>query len=99
MEEKIQEWKKLHGFVYKITLSGKDYYFRTLTRDDYVEILSAQSMVDDTKKFDHDLEVSKRCILSEYTEEELIKKAGISTVLTERIMIASGFEVSEVEEV
>lgn len=98
-QEKIQEWKKQHGFVYKITLSGKDYYFRTLTRDDYVDILSAQAMAEDPKTFDHDLEVAKRCLLSDWTEEELKKKAGISTVLTERIMIASGFEVSEVTEV
>lgn len=98
-QDKIQEWKKLHGFVYKINLSGKDYYFRTLTRDDYVDILTAQAMAEDPKKFDHDLEVSKKCILSDWTEEELTKKAGISTVLTERIMIASGFEVSEVTEV
>lgn len=98
IEEQVKEWKKLHGFVYKITLSNKTYYFRTLTRDDYVDILGAQATVDDPKKFDHDLEVTKKCLLSEWTEEELTKKAGISTILTERIMIASGFETSSVEE-
>lgn len=99
-QEKIQEWKKLHGYVYKINLGGKDYYFRTLTRDDYIDILSAQALAEDpSKKFDHDLEVCKKCILSECSEDELTKKAGIATVITERIMIASGFESSDIQEV
>lgn len=99
LAEQIKEWKDKYTFVYKITLSAKDYYFRTLTREDYIEILSIQATMEDPRKFDHDLEVTKKCLLSDWTEAELTKKAGISTVLTERIMIASGFEVSEITEV
>jgi len=99
MEEKIKEWKEKYTYVYKITLSGKDYYFRPLTRDDYVDILSSQATAKDQKEFDHDLEVAKRCILSDYDKDELTKKAGISTVISERIMVVSGFEISDVEEV
>jgi len=99
MEEKIKEWKAKYTYVYKINLAGKDYYFRPLTRDDYIEILTVQAGMEDPKEFDHDLEVVKRCILSEFSAEELEKKAGIATVISERIMISSGFEMSEVEEV
>jgi hypothetical protein len=99
LEKKIKDWKEKYTFVYKMTLSGKDYYFRSLTRDDYFDILSLQSTLKDPRTFDHDHEVTKKCLLSDWTEDELSKKAGISTVLTERIMIVSGFEVSEVQEV
>lgn len=96
MEEKIKEWKELYTYVYKINLSGKDYYFRTLNRADYVDILSTQAR--NPKIFDHDIEVIKKCLLSEYSQEELDKKAGLATVIAEKIMISSGFEVSESEE-
>lgn len=99
MEEKIKEWKEKYTYVYKMTLSGKDYYFRTLTRDDFIDILATQAGMDDPKDFDHDLEVVKKCIISDLEPDELKKKAGIATVLSERIMMMSGFEMSEVEEV
>jgi len=99
LQEQVKEWKEKHGFVYKINLSNKDYYFRTLTREDYIDILSQQALAEDPRKFDHDLEVTKKCILSTCADGELDKKAGISTIICERIMIASGFESSEVEEV
>jgi hypothetical protein len=36
--------------------------------------------------------------LTEFNEDELKKKAGITTVVAEKIMLASGFEMTESEE-
>lgn len=93
MEEQIKKWKEEFKYVYKIMLAGKDYYFRTLTRKDYFEILAKQS----EPEFDNDAEVVKRCILSTLDEDEIDNKAGIATILSEKIMTLSGFETSEPE--
>lgn len=96
MEEKIKSWKELHGKIYMSIIGGKTYYYKTLTRDDYMDILVAQAS---NQKFDHDIQVFKKCVLSEYSDEELTNKAGISTVISEKIMLLSGFESTEAIEV
>lgn len=97
MNQKISEWKQAYKYVYKTTVGGEEFYFRTLTRDDYVAITMKQLSA--PQGFDHDREVFKLCILSEYDDSLLDAKGGIVTVVTEKIMIYSGFENAEVEEV
>lgn len=97
-EEQIKEWKNQYTYVYKINVLGKDYYVRTLDRDDYVDILAIQASMKDPRTFDHDFEVCKKCVLSRMDETELKKKSGIAVVLAERIMVLSGFENPEITE-
>ena len=94
MEEQIKAWKEQYKFIYKIRLGEKDYYFRPLSRKDYLEILSTQS---NDPEFDNDLEVAKRCTLTPFEEGELENKAGLATVLSEKIMTSSGFDMAEAE--
>lgn len=96
IQEKIKNWKEQYGYVYKCTVGGEDFYFRTLTRDDYVAITMKQ--VTAPKGFDHDKEVFQLCVLNEYDEKLLDKKGGIVTVVVEKIMVYSGFENVDVEE-
>lgn len=96
IQEQVKAWKEKYTFVYKITLSAKDYYFRALNRNDYIDILAAQAELEDPRKYDHDLEVCKKCMLSNV--EDLEKKAGIAAVISEKIMAMSGFETAEIEE-
>lgn len=93
MEEQIKKWKELYTYVYKMNISNKDYYFRSLSRSDYFDILNKQA----EENFDNDLEVVKRCVISEVDEKEFENKAGLATVLSEKIMSISGFETSEPE--
>ena len=95
-ETKIKEWKDKYQYIYRIVIREQEIVFRTLTRDDYINILMIQAK--DPVNFDHDLEVFKKCVLTDYDEEELKRKAGITTVVSEKIMIASGFEMTESEE-
>lgn len=95
-QEQIKEWKEKYGSIFKTTSGGKDYYFRLMDRPTYIEILTKQAM--DPANFDNDLEVFKACVVSDYDEAELSKKAGILSVVSEKIMIMSGFEMSDVEE-
>lgn len=92
----IKEWKDKYKFIYRIKMQDKELVFRTLNREDYISILTIQAK--DPVHFDHDVEVFKKCVLTEFDEEELKNKAGITTVVAEKIMLASGFESTESEE-
>ena len=94
--EQIQEWKVEHKNVFRTVISGVEYYYHSLSRQVYMNILLKQAL--DPKNFDNDLEVFKACVISEHTEEDLQIKAGILAVLSEKIMISSGFEMTDVEE-
>jgi len=96
--EQIQEWKAAHGYVYRAKIDGKDYYFRTLNRQDYM-IITAKQLQAAEGVFDHEMETVKVCLLNEdVTDEELSSKSGLVTILTEQIMLKSGFQQVESEE-
>lgn len=96
LQEQINSWKEQYNYVYKCTAGGEDFYFRTLTRDDYIAITVKQ--MSNPQTFDHDKEVFKLCVLNDYDDKVLQAKGGIVTVVVEKIMIKSGFENVEVEE-
>lgn len=92
--EQITEWKTQYK---KVFLSDGGIYFRTLKRSEYVTLLSKQAANPST--FDWEAEVSKTCILSGITEEDLDNESGLATVLAEQILVKSGFSQIEVEEI
>lgn len=95
-QEKINEWKEKYGYIYRTIIQEKEIIYKTLTREDYIDILTIQAK--NPVLFDHDIEVFKKCVLTEYDENELKKKAGLTTVVAEKIMLSSGFEMAESEE-
>lgn len=97
-EGMIQEWKSTYGYVGKATIANKDYYFRTLTRDEYAKTISEQM---EQELYDYEKEVCKICILGDenWVNSELENKAGIATVLAEHILQKSGFQQIEVEDI
>lgn len=96
-KELIEKWKGAHKFVYKATIDGTDYYYRTLTRDDYMEI--QMKVAQEMPNFDNELEVVKTCLLAPTLDDETLStKAGLGSVLSERIMLRSGFQQVEEEE-
>lgn len=96
-QEMIDAWKEKHNFVYRASFDGKDYYFRTLTRNDYIAI--QQKVANGGPTFDNEFEVVKTCMLyPTLTDEELQSKAGLVSILSERIMLRSGFQQVEEEE-
>ena len=95
-ETQIEEWKKEYGKIYKVTpVAGVDFIYKTLTREDYMEIVSKQFTVED---FDPEIETIKTCTLNDIDETLFDTMAGIVTVVYEEIMKKSGFVVVESEE-
>lgn len=95
-QEMINEWKEKYMFVYRIIVDGRAYYYRTLTRNDYIAI--QQKVVNSGPNFDNEFEVVKTCLLYPTDVEELQNKAGLVSVLSEKIMLRSGFQQVEEEE-
>lgn len=95
IDKKIAEWKEAHGSVFVATITGVDFYFRVLTRDDYMNIMQ-QSV--SGLNIDPELETVKMCVLNEVPEGIYINKGGVVTVLYEQIMSKSGFVTIEAEE-
>ena len=98
--EQITEWKEQYGFIYKASIDGTDYIFRTLTREDYMDITAKQMTMGIS--FDNELEVVKTSLLEPEVNAEMekvfSKKGGLVSVLSEKIMLRSGFQQVEEEE-
>jgi len=94
--EMIKVWKEQYGGVYKATVNDSIYFFRGLTRGDFLNISQKQLI---EKDFDSELETVKVCLLDPKVDDTYLKnKPGLITVLSEQIMIRSGFQSVEVEE-
>jgi len=94
-QTQIDAWKEEHGSVYKVTTADIDFYFRPLTREDYIEIMQLQAA---GTQADPEVETVKKCILNNVPDSIYAKRGGVATVIYENIMIKSGFENAEVEE-
>ena len=96
-QETVDGWKKTYQYVYKLTMDNQDYYFRSLSRDDYMAIQAKVGT--EGPDFDNELEVALTCVLDPIMTPETLKaKAGLVTVLSEKIMLRSGFQqVEEIE--
>ena len=95
-QKTIDYWKNKYKFVYKATIDGTEYYFRTLTRDDYLAISAKQVAMG--QALDYELETVKTCLLNDMDEATIAAKSGVVTVLSEKIMARSGFSQVEEEE-
>ncbi len=90
--EQIEKWKE-NGPVFLVTLNEVDFYYKTITRNDYIEISQAQTVATD-----YELITVKKCLLNEIDESILDTKAGIVSILYEQIMLKSGFVNVESQE-
>lgn len=97
--EQIIQWKETHSKVFKVTLDDVDYYYTTLKRDVYIELLNKQQT---DLEFDYEFETMKSCLLSpEVTDQfkqDINNKSGLAVVLLEQIMLKSGWQQVESEE-
>ena len=97
--EMIAEWKQQHKKLFRVVLGDITYYYTTLKRDVYIELLSKQTL---DESFEYEFETIKACVISpalgESFKQDLQDKSGIGVVLLEQIMLKSGWEQVESEE-
>lgn len=98
-QEMINEWKQLHNRVFKTELDGTIYYYTTLKRPTYIQFLTQQQV---DANFDYEFSTLQACILSPEVDDkfkkDLEEKSGLGVVLLEQIMIKSGWQQIESEE-
>ena len=92
-QEKIEEWKALHGEVLVYGFSPTELYiFRPLAREEYVTLqLLAQQRQQQGEVVDAENETVNICVLWPKDEGKMKMKAGTITSLYERIMQDSNF--------
>lgn len=97
--EMIAQWKEKHKKIFTVTLDSVKYYFTTFKRDTYVDLLAKQAV---DPNFNYEFAVLKACIvhpqLPESFEDDIQVKSGLGVVLLEQIMIKSGWEQVQAEE-
>jgi len=98
-EEQIETWKKERGSVFKCTIGDTEYYYTTITRDQYLGILEKQQEAEATgTKVDNELETVMCCILNTSDPTEISRRAGVASVLSEKILVRSGFSLDVKDE-
>lgn len=98
-QETINEWKSKHNKVFKTELDGVPYFYTTLKRTTYIQFLTQQQS---DPNFDYEFETLKACVLSPEIGDDFKKnledKSGLGVVLLEQIMLKSGWQQIESEE-
>jgi len=91
----IDGWKATYKKVYMVSVGGQDWYFKRLSREDYFSIAESTNVV---KGFDSELETVTKCLLGEYNLADLTGASGVVSKLSEQILLRSGFEDVESQE-
>lgn len=100
-QELVAEWKETYGKLFKTNAAGRDVFYRTLTRDDYIQIAQDQIIAQTERSpFDPELATFRTCVLNEvdFSDSDLKLMGGIVSSVYEQIMSKSGFIVAESEE-
>ena len=92
-QEMIGEWKSKYGEIYSINLSEKTYVYRPLKRLEYKSIVSNA----DTNRSYSEEQIVQKCLIypGADTFDVSAEKAGTVSTLTDLIMVASNFGVTE----
>ncbi|MED1125335.1 hypothetical protein [Bacillus atrophaeus] len=106
-DKKIQEWKKIHGKVFKTTVGGEPYIWRKLKRREYVDIMS---MIQTDGESEEETAVGNRIYLRQESivrrvilfpadiEDRIDENAGLATSIADEVILKSGFDVAATEE-
>lgn len=95
----IETWKDKYRHIYKTTIGDISVIWRKLRRKEYVETMVEKVDSQDTKIFDRQDEICRLCVLFPENINEIIEEnGGISGAIADEILLKSGFDVSETEE-
>lgn len=100
-QEQIDAWKKEYGAIYRTNISGVPYIWRKLRRIDYVYVMAqkTEEKSQDARVYARQDEITKLCVLYPDNIAELVEQNGaLSTVISDEIMLRSGFAAEETEE-
>lgn len=95
----VDAWKEEHGFVYLMEFEpGEAYIFRPVNRREFKEL----ARIDDKDTMNREERLCEMCVLWPQGYDFVLmnkEKAGIPTLISEEIMVKSGFSASNVVEI
>jgi hypothetical protein len=92
-QELINELKEKYGEIYKVKLGEQDYVYRPMKRVEYKSVVGNP---DATRTFSEEQIVQKCVVYPTINSTTLAaEKAGTVSTLTDLIMVASNFGVTE----
>lgn len=102
-DQQIQEWKRKWGKIYKTTIDGEVYIWRKLKRKEYVQIMSDADIDNEetvgNRIYHRQEQIAKAVVLYPVDIEKRIEEnAGLATSLSDEVVLRSGFDVAETEE-
>lgn len=100
-QAQIDAWKKEYGSVYKTVIGGEPYIWRKLRRGEYVKLMTKdrKESNQDARVYARQDEITTMCTLFPEGIAELIEENGaLSTVISDEVMLRSGFAAEQTEE-
>lgn len=98
-EAQLEEWKQEFHHIYKSTIGDTSIIWRKLRRKEYVEAMTQEVDNPATKIFDRQDLICKTCILFPEDVDDLIdQNGGLSGTIADEILMKSGFDISDTEE-
>lgn len=105
-EQKIEQWKKQYGKIFKIVISGETYIYRVLKRSEYKAIQNSivlptptggEITTQQNQEMQNALEeaIVKCCVLSPENIDVEDTAAGVPSVLAPIISEISGYQIQE----
>ena len=95
----IEEWKDTYKHIFKTVVGEHTFVWRKLRRREYVEIMTEKSDDPATKVFDRQDSICSTCILFPENIDELIEEnGGLAGTLADEVLLRSGLDISETEE-
>lgn len=96
---KIAEWKDEYNHIYKTVVGDLEVIWHKLSRKEYVSTMTDVTSSGESKIFDRQDAICKKCILFPSNIEELIaENGGLAGSIADEILLKSGFDISDTEE-
>ena len=100
-QQQVDEWKAEHGKVFKTSIGDDVIIWRKLRRKEYVHIMSKEATADaagDKVYARQDLIVEMAALYPENIQDLIQENAGLATCVSDEIILKSGFDLTETEE-
>ena len=96
----IEEWRDTYKHIFKTTVGEHTFVWHKLRRREYVDIMTIQSDNPASKVFDRQDAICETCVLFPENIEEIIEEnGGLAGTIADEILLRSGFDISDTEEI
>jgi hypothetical protein len=99
LEQKIEQWKKEHKYVYQTTIADEKVIWRILKRSEYVEVMNTQfNENEELAYYERQEAIARKVILFPESESDIVEEfAGVAEVVSTECMIKSGYGITHTE--